>query len=121
MILPARNDSWIVSAASRSYYASLLKAGVKLYEYQAGLLHAKTLVLDDTISLIGSANLDQRSFDLNYENNILFYGKQLATQIKQRQTEYLTQCQLINLEDVENWSTTRKIWNNTIAMLGPVL
>ena len=76
IIFPARNDSWIVAAASRSYYADLLRAGVKVYEYEGGLLHTKSLTVDGELTLIGSANMDRRSFDLNYENNILFFSKQ---------------------------------------------
>src|SRR4029078_5569580 len=71
IIFPAGNGSWIVGAASRSYYSDLLAAGVRIYEYEVGLLHAKSLTLDGEITLIGSANMDRRSFDLNYENNIL--------------------------------------------------
>ena len=73
VVFPARNDSRFVGAASRSYYADLLNAGVKIYEYKHGLLHTKSLTLDGEVTLIGSANMDRRSFELNYENNILFY------------------------------------------------
>ena len=71
IIFPARNDDFAVGATCRSYYEDLLNAGVKVYEYQPGLLHAKTLTLDDEVTLVGSANMDRRSFELNYENNIL--------------------------------------------------
>jgi cardiolipin synthase len=54
-----------VGAASRSYYADLLNAGVKIYEYEDGLLHTKSLTLDAEVTLIGSANMDRRSFELN--------------------------------------------------------
>ena len=73
IIFPARNDSWIVAWASRSYYADLLAAGVRIYEYQGGLLHTKSLTVDGELTLIGSANMDRRSMELNYENNILVY------------------------------------------------
>ena len=73
VVFPARNDSWIVAAASRSYYAELLDAGVRIFEYDGGLLHTKSLTLDGEVTLIGSANIDRRSFDLNFENNILFF------------------------------------------------
>ena len=78
IVFPARNDSWIVGAASRSYYADLLAAGVKIYEYEGGLLHTKSLTLDGEVTLIGSANMDRRSFELNYENNILFHDPALT-------------------------------------------
>jgi cardiolipin synthase len=121
LILPANNDSWVVAAASRSYYLELLKAGVKIREYVGGLLHAKTLTVDDQITLIGSANMDRRSFDLNFENNILAYGPGLAVSIRQRQQDYLSTSNEITLQSVEQWPLRRQLWNNTIAMLGPVL
>ena len=67
------SESWIVGAASRSYYGDLLAAGVRIFEYEGGLLHNKSLTIDGEVTLIGSANMDRRSFELNYENNILFY------------------------------------------------
>src|SRR5205085_6829004 len=70
IIFPARNDSFIVQAASRSYYADLLAAGVRIFEFESGLLHTKSLTLDGEISLIGSANMDRRSVDLTYEYNL---------------------------------------------------
>lgn len=121
IIFPARNDSWIVGAASRSYYAELLDAGVKIREYVGGLLHTKSLTLDGEVVLIGSANMDRRSFDLNYENNILFCDPQLATAVRQRQQEYIAASHEVTAEVVANWPITRRFWNNTIAMLGPVL
>ena len=78
IIFPARNDSWIVGAASRSYYSDLLAAGVRIFEYEGGLLHTKSLTIDGEITLIGSANMDRRSFELNFENNILFYDQALT-------------------------------------------
>jgi cardiolipin synthase len=89
IIFPARNDSWIVGAASRSYYSDLLAAGVRIYEYEGGLLHTKSLTLDGEVTLIGSANMDRRSFDLNYENNILFYDPALTAEMRRRQDAYI--------------------------------
>jgi len=121
IILPARNDSWIVAAASRSYYAELLGAGVRIYEYVGGLLHTKSLTLDGEVTLIGSANMDRRSFELNYENSILFCDAELTGAVRQRQQAYIDGSNMITSDIVSNWSTTRRLWNNTIAMLGPVL
>ena len=121
IIFPARNDSRIVAAASQSYYRDLLQAGVKIFEYIPGLLHAKTLTLDGDIALIGSANMDRRSFELNYENNILFYHPELTQTIYQRQREYLEQSKNITLEAVDNWSIGARLWHNSMAILGPLL
>jgi cardiolipin synthase len=121
IIFPARNDSWIVAAASRSYYSDLLTAGVHIYEYEGGLLHTKSLTLDGEVTLIGSANMDRRSFDLNYENNILFYDPNLTAEMRRRQDAYLACSHPVTAETVDQWPMTRRLWNNTIAMLGPIL
>jgi cardiolipin synthase len=121
IVFPARNDSWIVGAASRSYYADLLAAGVKIYEHEGGLLHTKSLTLDGEITLIGSANMDRRSFELNYENNILFHDPALTGAVRERQQEYISRSHPVTKEAVAAWPVPRRLWNNLIATLGPVL
>jgi cardiolipin synthase len=121
IVFPARNDSWIVGAASRSYYADLLTAGVKIYEYEGGLLHTKSVTLDGEVTLIGSANMDRRSFELNYENNILFYDPSLTNAMRDRQQTYIARSRPVTMEAVAGWSMSRRLWNNLIATLGPVL
>jgi cardiolipin synthase len=121
LVVPARNDSWIVAAASRSEYTDLLAAGVQIYEYLGGLLHAKSLTLDGELTLIGSANMDRRSFDLNYENNILFYDPGMTSEVRQRQQAYINHSRRVSMQEVAAWPITRRLWNNTIAMLGPLL
>ena len=121
IIFPKRNDSWIVGAASRSYYSDLLAAGVCIYEYKGGLLHTKSLTLDGEVTLIGSANMDRRSFDLNYENNILFYDPTLTAEMRRRQDAYLACSDRVTAGMVAQWPLARRFWNNTIAMMGPVL
>jgi cardiolipin synthase len=121
IIFPANNDSWIVAGASRSYYRDLLEAGVEIFEYVGGLLHTKSLTLDGEITLIGSANMDRRSFELNYENNILFYNPDLTADVRARQQEYISGSNQVTREMVESWPLTTRFWNNTLATLGPVL
>jgi cardiolipin synthase len=121
LIVPARNDSREVAGASRSYYADLLQAGVDIREYVGGLLHSKTLTLDGEITLIGSANMDRRSFELNFENNILMYDPNLTETVRARQQSYIDSAEKISLQTVESWSLTRQLWNNSVAMLGPIL
>ena len=121
MIFPQRNDSWIVAAASRSYYRQLLMHGVKIHEFRDGLLHSKTLTIDRVLSLVGSTNLDLRSFDLNYENDILLRDGELTQAIFERQQDYLRQSAPVTIDDVNSWTYGRRIWNNVIATVGPVL
>jgi cardiolipin synthase len=121
LIVPKKNDSWFVAAASHSYYAALLDSGVRIFEYEGGLLHTKSLTIDEQMGLIGSANMDRRSFELNYENNILFHDEPLTKQIRERQLSYQWQSHEVTKEQVAAWSATRRFFNNAIAMLGPVL
>ena len=121
MIFPQRNDSWVVAAASHGFYRQLLEQGVKIFEYRDGLLHAKTFTVDRKLSLIGSTNLDLRSFDLNYENDILLRDDEVTLQIYDRQQEYIDQSDSVTLEQVNAWTYPRRIWNNVIATIGPIL
>ncbi len=65
--------------------------------------------------------MDRRSFELNYENNILFYDVSLTEAVRRRQHEYLARSRPVSREDVADWPLRRRLWNNTLAMLGPVL
>jgi cardiolipin synthase len=120
-MVPERNDSWVVAAASRSYYPELIESGVKIFEYPHGLLHSKILTLDGEIALIGSANLDRRSFELNYENNVLLQDAELTSQLIARQESYIAVSKRIEAEETAGWSRRRRIWNNAVAMMGAIL
>jgi len=121
ILFPKRNDSRIVAAASRSYYKDLIDAGAEIYEFRPGLLHAKTMVVDRRVGLIGSANLDRRSFELNFENNILFEDREFACELRARQDEYLAQCDRVTREDVERYGLGLRLWQNLLATLSPML
>lgn len=121
MAVPSRCDSHIVAATSRSYYEDLIQAGVELYEYRHGLLHAKTMVVDGAIGLIGSANLDRRSFELNFENNILFADRGFAAAIRSRQDQYLRDSDPVTAEALARVTLPQRMWQNLLAIMSPVL
>jgi cardiolipin synthase A/B len=121
ILFPKRNDNWIVAAASRSYYKDLIDAGAEIFEFRPGLLHAKTMVVDRSVGLIGSANLDRRSFELNFENNILFEDRAFACELRARQDEYLAQCDRVTREDVARYGIGPRLWQNLLATLSPML
>ena len=73
------------------------------------------------MTLIGSANIDRRSFELNFENNVLFVDAGLTGAMRARQAQYIAASTPVDLADVAGWSRRRRLWNNAIAMLGPVL
>jgi cardiolipin synthase len=121
ILFPKRNDNWVVAAASRSYYKDLIDAGVEIHEFRPGLLHSKTMVADRRVGLIGSANLDRRSFELNFENNILFDDRDLAAAVRARQDEYLAECDRVTREDVDRYGLGRRLWQNLLATVSPML
>ena len=121
LILPARNDSRMVAWASRAFYAGLLAAGVEVREYNAGLLHAKTLTVDGDCLLVGSANLDRRSFELNFENLLLVADPATTRLVRERQSEYLAACRQVTLAEVARWSLPKRLLYNVAAIISPVL
>jgi cardiolipin synthase len=82
LLVPGIADSRLVNAASKSYYEDLLCAGVDIYMYQKGFVHAKTLVADGILSIIGTANMDLRSFELNFEVNVILYDRKFSEQLR---------------------------------------
>jgi cardiolipin synthase len=82
LLLPEKSDSALVGAASRFYFDELLESGVRIFMYTKGFIHAKTVVADSALSVVGTANMDIRSFDLNFEIMSVVYGEQLAHKLE---------------------------------------
>ena len=82
ILAPGVSDSRLVNAAAWSYFDDLLRAGVEIYLYWKGFIHVKTMVVDNQISIVGTANMDYRSFDLNFEVNAVVYGEKLAEELR---------------------------------------
>ena len=121
IIFPARNDSWLVGNACRSAYADLLASGVAVYEYPLGLLHTKSMTVDGQIALVGSANMDRRSLELNYENNLVIADRDTTQVIRQRQLSYLAASHQVDIDTVRTWPFHRRLVQNAIGMMAPVL
>ncbi|MDD3775965.1 MAG: phospholipase D-like domain-containing protein, partial [Sulfurovaceae bacterium] len=85
------------------------------------VLHSKLLTIDEELGMIGSANLDRRSFDLNYENNIIFYDQKLTKEILKRQQSYIEKSLNVTIEEVNGWSKPSLLWYNINATLSPLL
>ena len=81
ILVPAGSDSKLVSAAARTYFEELMRVGVRIWEYTPSMLHAKTLVVDDEFSMVGTCNMDNRSFRLNFECAAVFYDAKTASQL----------------------------------------
>ena len=120
IIFPERNDSWIVGAISRAYYPVMARAGAQIFEFRSGLLHAKTLVVDDLLALVGSANMDRRSLDLNFENNVLFDSADVAAEVGEHQRRWLAQSIEIGHAGIAGRSLPRRLVDNILTMAAPL-
>ena len=121
IVFPARNDSWIVAAASRSYYAELLDAGVDIYEYVGGLLHTKSLTLDGEVDAdrLGQHRPPQLRAELREQHPVLRPGADRRGARRGRRAT--SPLRAGRARDGRGWNRRAKVWNNTIAMFGPVL
>ncbi len=121
LIVPKKSDHPLVAAAGRSYYQSLLEAGVNIHTYAGGMLHAKTITVDDAFALLGSANLDIRSFYLNFEVNVLLYGPQITQHLRFAQQRYLSQCEPVVLSAWRKRPVFKQYAEGAAALFSPLL
>jgi len=99
LLVPGKSDSRFVNAASKANYYDLLQSGVEIYLYQKGFVHAKTLVIDGKMSMIGTANMDYRSFELNFEVNAIVYDKKFSANMREVFLHDLRHAKKINAVD----------------------
>lgn len=121
IITPHKPDKWYVHLTTRSYYEVLLEAGVKVYEYLPGFLHAKTFVSDDTTAIVGSINLDYRSLNLNYECGAWMYKTGTEIDIKEDYINTIKKSKEISLEEVKNRNIFVKMLEAIINAFAPLL
>jgi cardiolipin synthase A/B len=106
LILAGKSDVLLSQLAGRSLYRRMLRSGLEIYEYQPQILHAKLIIIDDVV-YVGSANLDQRSLNINYELMIRFDNKLMAEQARCVFENTLTHCRQITREQ---WRKSRSLW-----------
>lgn len=121
LLVPYKADSKIVNIASKAYFEDLLKAGVKIYRYKKGFVHAKTFVTDRKLASIGTANLDIRSFDLNFEVNAIIYDEKTANELAEIFYQDLEDSEELILEQWTNRSMFKKLKERLIRLLSPFM
>lgn len=117
--MPGIPDKAIAFRLSRSYYKQLLEAGVKIFEYTPGFLHAKAVLVDDNIGTIGTVNLDYRSFFLHFECNTLFYEVPALKELKKDMQDTERKCKEIKIEDTKK-SIFSRIFNGVLRIFAPL-
>jgi cardiolipin synthase len=121
LVVPKRNDSPLIQAASRSYYEPLLEAGAEIHEYTKGLLHSKTMTVDRRGALVGTANLDRRSFEINFELSVLIFDDDVASQVRALQRSYMADSEQVDPVVFAARPNYRRIWENTCGLVSPLL
>lgn len=121
LIVPARNDSPLVGAASRAHYDALLACGVRIFEFRKGLLHAKTITVDRDLAVVSTANLDRRSFELNFEVSLIVYDDDFASQLRFLQTGYLADSVEVDRAAWERRMWPGRLWSSAAGLVSPLL
>lgn len=121
VLVPAKGDSRLVDLAARSYFGELLPFGVKLYEYQPRFIHAKTMVIDDDVAIVGTANLDNRSFRLNFELAAVVYGEALASTLAKTFVDDLAHARRVEPADLERQRFWPRLGQAGARLFSPLL
>lgn len=121
IILPGKPDHFFMPWVASSYIGELLEAGVRIYHYNSGFIHSKTIVVDSLATSIGTANLDIRSFKLNFEVNALIYDDRIAKEYEKEVIKDIKNSTEINLEIYNNRSISLKIKESLVRLLSPIL
>ena len=122
LMVSLKTDSKLVQMASRSYLTQTIQAGVKVICYEEGFNHTKLLVADDNVATIGSANIDFRSFENNFEANAFFYDKSMAQRIKDIFLTDETKCvPLEKIKEINHKSFIYRLWESVVRLLSPLL
>jgi len=116
-----RSDVPLVQVASHSYFKEMLHTGVKIYQYKKGFLHSKMMIFDHSLTLIGSANFDSRSFDQNFEVEAFIYDDQLAQQAENIFAEDQRHCDQISLREWSKRPVMKRFIESLLRLFAPLL
>ena len=121
LMIPYRSDDKMSYEASMSYMGSILKAGVEVYQYTKGFIHSKTLVIDDEIAIIGSANIDLRSFEQNFEISAFIYDETHSKKLKELFLKDMKVCKKLSYYKWSHRPRYRKFIQALARLLSPIL
>jgi len=121
IMIPANPDHPFVYWAALSYLGDLIESGVKCYEYTNGFLHNKVLMIDSKVCSVGTANMDVRSFKLNFESNAFIYDEQVTTELEEAFMRDIGYSRQITLEAYLGRSKLTKVKESVSRLLSPLL
>lgn len=121
IMIPRQSDSRMLQYASFSYVTQCLKAGIKVYLYNPGMLHAKGMIIDDNIVTAGSTNFDFRSFENNFECNVLIYDKEINRQMRNIFFRDMGQCTKLSYATWHKRPMLQRAWESIVRLVSPIL
>lgn len=121
LLIPKDCEIETINLTAHSYLESLMEAGVKVYFYQPGFIHAKILITDDVFASVGSANMDIRSFETNFEINAVLYDERVTHELKEQFLDDLKKARLLDLEEFRQRSVRRKLLEGVARLVAPML
>jgi cardiolipin synthase len=121
LIIPVRSDSRLSDASTFSYLGKALEAGVRVFQYKKGFIHSKAIVIDDFISIVGSTNLDERSFAQNFEANAFIYDYETSGHLKNLFMDDLKGCEELTLEVWNNRKRRQKLKESFARLFSPLM
>ena len=121
ILVPHIPDKWYVFAVTRSNYRDLIEAGVKIYEYTPGFVHGKTFVVDDKMAVVGTVNMDYRSYYLHYECGVWFYRSKVVMDVKKDYLETLEKSHLVTLEECKQVRLPVRIMRAILNLFSPMM
>ena len=119
--LPARSDSDMLRWASNSYVSECIKSGIKVYFYEKGMLHSKVIIIDDEFATVGSANFDFRSFEHNFEANMLVYSREFNARMKELFLRDQRDCRRVNPSKWHHRPLPEKALESFMRLFAPIL
>lgn len=121
ILFPKKPDKWLPYLASHSYFPGLVEAGVGIYEYERGFMHSKILIVDGVMASIGTANMDMRSFHLNFEVNAFLYGTQSTQKLVVDYQADLLESTMINREQIKKRRYGVRFLESAARLMSPLL
>jgi len=121
LLIPSRSDHWFVLWAGRSYYAELTSAGVEILEYELGMLHSKVVVVDQSWAFAGSANMDVRSFRINFELTTVLYDSVLAGQLQEEFDSLAAAARQVRPRGARDWTFGESLALGLARLASPML
>lgn len=121
LMVPRRSDAVMLSLATRSYFTECLRSGIKIYMYEPGMLHSKVLIIDDNLSSVGSTNFDFRSFEHNFEGNMLIYSAEVNAALREVFVSDLKESTRVQPEMWAKRPLRQRAKESVLRLMSPIL